>query len=66
MTRSFVRRYFLGIIDILQEYNMRKKCEKAYKVRVMTLKGHDPTTVSVQTPRIYADRFYSFMCDQMD
>ena len=25
--------YYVGIIDILQEYNMRKKCEKAYKVQ---------------------------------
>merc|ERR1719473_1016513 len=58
--------YYIGIIDILQKYDMRKKCEKAYKVRVLTLKGQDPTTVSVQTPQVYADRFYKFMEAQVD
>ena len=40
--------YIARIIDILQKYDMRKKCEKACCPR-LTLKGQDPTAVSVQT-----------------
>ncbi|KAK9077092.1 hypothetical protein SSX86_005428 [Deinandra increscens subsp. villosa] len=47
---------YLGIIDILQEYNMRKKIEHAYKsVR------HDPMSISVADPKFYSKRFFSFL-----
>ncbi|KAI7749148.1 hypothetical protein M8C21_001213 [Ambrosia artemisiifolia] len=47
---------YLGIIDILQEYNMRKKVEHAFKsVR------HDPTLISVADPKFYSKRFFSFL-----
>ncbi|KAI3755224.1 hypothetical protein L1987_55020 [Smallanthus sonchifolius] len=47
---------YLGLIDILQEYNMRKKIEHAYKsVR------HDPMSISVADPKFYSKRFCSFL-----
>lgn len=47
---------YLGIIDILQEYNMRKKIEHAYKsVR------HDPMSISVADPKFYSKRFFNFL-----
>ncbi|XP_057416588.1 phosphatidylinositol 4-phosphate 5-kinase 7-like isoform X2 [Lotus japonicus] len=47
---------YMGIIDILQEYNMKKKMEHAYK----SLKN-DPMAISVTEPKIYAKRFLNFM-----
>ncbi|XP_024959323.1 phosphatidylinositol 4-phosphate 5-kinase 8-like isoform X2 [Cynara cardunculus var. scolymus] len=47
---------YLGIIDILQEYNVRKKIEHAYKsVR------HDPMSISVADPKFYSKRFFNFL-----
>lgn len=47
---------YMGIIDILQEYNTKKKLEHAYK------KLHfDPMTISVVEPKLYAKRFINFM-----
>ncbi|GFP99191.1 phosphatidylinositol 4-phosphate 5-kinase 8, partial [Phtheirospermum japonicum] len=47
---------YLGIIDILQEYNMRKKIEHACK----SLK-YDPLSISVVEPKIYSKRFITFL-----
>ncbi|CAL0329916.1 unnamed protein product [Lupinus luteus] len=47
---------YMGIIDILQEYNMKKKIEHAYK----SIK-FDPFTISVTEPKIYAQRFINFL-----
>ncbi|CAI9103865.1 OLC1v1002444C1 [Oldenlandia corymbosa var. corymbosa] len=47
---------YLGIIDILQEYNVRKKLEHTYKSM-----QSDPMSISVIEPKIYAKRFYSFL-----
>lgn len=47
---------YMGIIDILQEYTVKKKFEHAYK----SLK-FDPITVSVTNPKIYAQRFINFL-----
>ncbi|KAJ1435008.1 Phosphatidylinositol-4-phosphate 5-kinase, core [Sesbania bispinosa] len=46
---------YMGIIDILQEYNVRKKIEHAYKSLQF-----DPLTISVVEPKMYAERFIKF------
>lgn len=47
---------YMGIIDILQEYNVRKKIEHNLKSLQF-----DPMTVSVVEPRMYAERFINFL-----
>ncbi|CAN6584489.1 unnamed protein product [Malus baccata var. baccata] len=47
---------FMGIIDILQEYNAKKKLEHAYK----SLK-FDPQRISAVEPELYAKRFINFL-----
>ncbi|TYJ40770.1 hypothetical protein E1A91_A04G163500v1 [Gossypium mustelinum] len=47
---------YMGIIDILQEYNAKKKTEHAYK----SVK-FGPTTISVVEPELYANRFTNFL-----
>lgn len=47
---------YLGIIDILQDYSMRKKLEHKYKsIR------YDPMLISVADPKFYSKRFISFL-----
>ncbi|KAH7575720.1 hypothetical protein JRO89_XS02G0202600 [Xanthoceras sorbifolium] len=47
---------YMGIIDILQEYNMKKKIEHAYKSL-----HFDPMKISVVEPKLYASRFINFL-----
>ncbi|XP_065218020.1 phosphatidylinositol 4-phosphate 5-kinase type-1 alpha-like isoform X6 [Planococcus citri] len=47
---------FLGIIDILQSYRLKKKLEHTVKALI-----HDGDTVSVHKPGFYAQRFQEFM-----
>ncbi|XP_022725529.1 phosphatidylinositol 4-phosphate 5-kinase 7-like isoform X2 [Durio zibethinus] len=47
---------FMGIIDILQEYNAKKKAEHACK----SVK-FDPLSISVIEPELYAKRFTNFL-----
>lgn len=47
---------YMGIIDVLQEYNMKKKVEHACK----SLK-FDPLSISAVEPKLYAKRFLSFL-----
>lgn len=47
---------YLGIIDILQGYNMKKKIEHAYKSMKF-----DPLSISVAEPAVYSKRFISFL-----
>eukprot|EP00887_Chlorella_sp_A99_P001758 scaffold19.g1758.t1 len=47
---------FFGVIDFLQEYNMRKKLEHSFKSVVA-----DGSAISVCDPRAYARRFLAFM-----
>ncbi|XP_047523756.1 phosphatidylinositol 4-phosphate 5-kinase type-1 alpha isoform X18 [Pieris napi] len=47
---------FIGIIDILQSYRLRKKLEHTWKSMI-----HDGDTVSVHRPSFYAQRFLDFM-----
>ncbi|KAK4491245.1 hypothetical protein RD792_001979 [Penstemon davidsonii] len=47
---------YLGIIDILQDYNIRKKVEHTCKSMKF-----DPLSISVVEPKIYSKRFISFL-----
>ena len=47
---------FVGIIDILQSYRLKKKLEHTWKAMI-----HDGDTVSVHRPGFYAQRFQDFM-----
>ncbi|XP_042490908.1 phosphatidylinositol 4-phosphate 5-kinase 8-like isoform X1 [Macadamia integrifolia] len=47
---------YLGIIDILQEYNIKKKIEHAYKSLQF-----DPLSISAVEPQMYSKRFISFL-----
>ncbi|CAK8564657.1 unnamed protein product [Lathyrus sativus] len=47
---------FFGIIDILQDYDISKKLEHAYKSI-----QYDPTSISSVDPRLYSKRFREFI-----
>ncbi|XP_015580936.1 phosphatidylinositol 4-phosphate 5-kinase 8 isoform X2 [Ricinus communis] len=47
---------YMGIIDILQEYNVKKKVEN--KCKSMKF---DPVSISVVEPKLYAERFLKFL-----
>lgn len=47
---------YLGIIDILQEYNMSKKIEHAYKSLQF-----DSLSISAVDPTFYSSRFLEFI-----
>lgn len=47
---------YLGIIDILQEYNMSKKIEHAYKSLQF-----DSLSISAVDPTFYSQRFLEFI-----
>jgi len=47
---------YMGIIDILQEYNMKKKVEHTCK----SMK-YDPMTISAIEPTLYSKRFIDFL-----
>lgn len=46
--------YYLGMVDVLQQYTMKKKIERMYKVYVLR---KDKKGISVMKPRSYAKRF---------
>ncbi|CAM9318009.1 unnamed protein product [Pylaiella littoralis] len=48
--------YFMGIIDILQQYNTRKHAETFWKGLT-----HDRYEVSCVDPKLYCDRFVEFL-----
>lgn len=49
--------YFLGIIDFQQEWNLKKKMERFFKVN---FKGADPNGLSAIEPKTYKDRYVFF------
>ncbi|XP_049818225.1 phosphatidylinositol 4-phosphate 5-kinase type-1 alpha isoform X3 [Aethina tumida] len=51
---------FIGIIDILQSYRLKKKLEHTWKSMI-----HDGDTVSVHRPSFYAERFLKFMAEKV-
>lgn len=53
--------YFVGIIDILQEYNINKRVETIFKGFT-----HDVSQISSVDPVTYAKRFIKFMDDNTD
>ena len=55
--------YFMGIIDILQEYNWVKRAEHLWKSRVLC---HKPYSISAINERDYRTRFIDFMKDKFE
>ena len=53
-----VATYYFGIVDILQQYNVRKKLEHFWKTRITQL---DPHGISAVEPREYRQRFLRFI-----
>ncbi|GAU91082.1 hypothetical protein RvY_03404 [Ramazzottius varieornatus] len=51
---------FIGIIDILQHWRLRKKLEHAFKSVI-----HDGSTISVCHPTAYAKRYQEFMAEKV-
>lgn len=47
---------YLGIIDILQQYDMGKRIEHAYKSF-----QYDSTSISAVDPSLYSKRFQAFL-----
>jgi len=58
--------YYVGIIDILQEFNMTKRLESAYKQRLQMLAGKDPTLISAVDASVYSKRFLEFITSHID
>ena len=50
--------YYFGVVDILQEFNLRKKCEHQLKTKVMCQDRH---SLSCVNEREYGERFLGFM-----
>lgn len=48
---------YFGIIDILQDYDISKKLEHAYK----SLQVDDPSSISAVDPKLYSKRFRDFV-----
>ena len=49
---------YIGIIDLLQKYNMKKKIEHAYK----SIKyKYNPLSISIPEPQFYSERFLNFI-----
>ena len=55
--------YYFGIVDILQEYNLRKKCEHHWKTKVACQDKHG---ISCVNEREYGERFLNFMDEIFD
>ena len=55
--------YFMGIIDILQEYNWVKKLEHVWKSRILC---HKPYSISAINEHDYRRRFIDFMANNFE
>merc|ERR1712173_447223 len=55
--------YFFGIIDILQNYNLKKKTEAIWKRGSFIAKKK--SAASCVSPKEYKERFFSFMAQQL-
>ena len=53
-----VATYYIGLVDILQEYNMRKQLEHFWKVSICRA---DAEGISVVNPKKYQQRFLNFI-----
>jgi hypothetical protein len=56
----------MGIIDILQEFNMTKRLESVYKQRLQTMAGKDPTLISAVDASVYSKRFVDFITSHVE
>ena len=54
------RRYYMGIIDILQQFDWSKRLEYYIKTGLLKKDWH---TISCSEPKFYARRFLNFMDD---
>eukprot|EP00735_Rhodelphis_limneticus_P000863 TRINITY_DN11396_c0_g1::TRINITY_DN11396_c0_g1_i1::g.26408::m.26408 TRINITY_DN11396_c0_g1::TRINITY_DN11396_c0_g1_i1::g.26408 ORF type:complete len:182 (-),score=43.99,sp/Q8RY89/PI5K8_ARATH/48.28/4e-09,PIP5K/PF01504.13/6.5e-16 TRINITY_DN11396_c0_g1_i1:296-790(-) len=54
--RDYGEIYFIGIIDTLIEYKLKKKTENLLKSGV-----YDPSKISIVPPPLYGDRFLEFV-----
>jgi hypothetical protein len=52
--------YFLGVIDILQEWNLKKKAE----LQVKSI-NNEKSKLSVAHPKDYGSRFVNFIIDNL-
>jgi 1-phosphatidylinositol-4-phosphate 5-kinase len=50
--------YFFGVVDILQEYTLRKKLEHQWKTRIL---GYDKLGLSAVNEMAYGNRFLKFL-----
>ena len=57
-----VATYYLGMVDIFQKYNIRKKAERFWKTRFQQL---DPNRISVTDSETYANRFLNFISTKL-
>lgn len=57
-----VATYYIGLVDILQEYNMKKQLEHFWKVSICR---SDAEGISVVDPEKYRNRFLKFMVDKV-
>ena len=55
--------YYFGVVDILQEYNLRKKCEHHLKTKVTCQDKHG---ISCVNEREYGERFLNYMDEILD
>jgi 1-phosphatidylinositol-4-phosphate 5-kinase len=53
--------YFMGVIDILQEYDIKKKLEHELKAHKQIQKGGDPNAISAVKSSVYAKRFVDYL-----
>lgn len=53
--------FVFGIVDILQQYNLIKKMEHAYKTGLYSFEGKDPSKLSVVDPQSYGKRLLVFL-----
>lgn len=57
-----VATYYLGMVDIFQKYNIRKKAERFWKTKFQQL---NPNGISVTDPVTYANRFLDFVSTKL-
>jgi hypothetical protein len=53
--------YFCGIIDVLQEYDIKKWLEHEYKKNKQKKMGQDPQAISAVKASTYAKRFVDYI-----
>lgn len=53
--------YILGIVDTLQEYNIKRRAETLLKTGLYSAEGTNPAGLTVVNPERYMDRFLRFV-----